>query len=152
VASDLEQQLGQLDELLGLLDASALRSAQEALEYQIAELTERLEVTRQVLAQAQAQRRRLARARLLLEESAHETNGNGDPAFAPASSPADGEPAYAPVSSPAEPQPIESPPQPTAATAPFVAERRQSAERRSNGERRENDDRRKGQRLPPAAQ
>ena len=53
MASELEQQLGQLDELLGLLDASALRSAQEALEYQIAELSERLEVTRQALAQAQ---------------------------------------------------------------------------------------------------
>jgi len=139
VASDLEQQLGQLDELLGLLDASALRSAQEALEYQIAELTERLEVTRQALAQAQSQRRRLARARLLLEESAHETNGNGDPALRPASSPA-------------EPQPAESPPQSPTTTAPFVAERRQSAERRTNGDRREDDDRRKGQPLPPALQ
>ena len=139
MASELEQQLGQLDELLGLLDASALRSAQEVLEYQIAELSERLEVTRQALAQAQAQRRRLARARLLLEESAHETNGNGDPAFQP-------------VSSPAKPQPAVSPPQPPTATAPFVAERRLVEERRANGERRQSDDRRKGQRLPPAIQ
>jgi hypothetical protein len=131
LASDLEQQLGQLDELLGLLDASALRSAQEVLEYQIAELSERLEVTRQALAQAQAQRRRLARARLLLEESAHETNGNGDPAFQP-------------LSAPVEPQFTEGPPQPLTATAPFVAERRQVAERRENGERRQSDDRRKG--------
>lgn len=86
VASELDQQLSQLDELLGLLDASALRGAQEALENQIAELTERMEVTRQALSQAQVQRRRLARARLLLEESStHEpTNGNGDPALRPA--------------------------------------------------------------------
>ena len=137
MAPDLDQQLGQLDELLGLLDASALRSAQEALEYQIAELTERLEVTRQALTQAQAQRRRLARARLLLEESAHETNGNGDPAFRP-------------VSPPVEPQPAETSAPPAASlppattTAPFVAERRQSEERRANGLRRQTVDRRKG--------
>ncbi|MGD0272523.1 MAG: hypothetical protein ABSB96_02170 [Gaiellaceae bacterium] len=139
MASELEQQLGQLDELLGLLDASALRSAQEALEYQIAELSERLEVTRQALTQAQSQRRRLARARLLLEESAHETNSNGDPAFRP-------------VSSPAVPQPAETPPEPPTATAPFVAERRQIEERRENGERRQSNDRRKNPRLPSSAQ
>jgi multidrug resistance efflux pump len=81
VATDLEQQLVQLDELLGLLDAKALRSAQENLEHQIAELTEQLEATRQSLAHAQAQRKRLARARLLLDESASDTNGNGDPAL-----------------------------------------------------------------------
>jgi multidrug resistance efflux pump len=81
VATDLEQQLVQLDELLGLLDAKALRSAQEALEHQIAELSERLEATRQSLAQAHAQRKRLARARLLLDDTAKETNGNGDPAL-----------------------------------------------------------------------
>jgi hypothetical protein len=137
VASDLEQQLGQLDELLGLLDAGALRSAQEALEHQIAELTERLEVTRQALTQAQTQRRRLARARLLLEESAHETNGNGDPALRPTSSPED-------------PQPAASAPPPTA-TAPFAAERRETEERRANGARRQTVDRRKGQELPPAS-
>ena len=81
MASDLEQQLVQLDEVLGLLDASALRGAQEALENQIAELGERLEVTRQALAQAQAQRKRLARARLLLDQPAQENGTNGDPAL-----------------------------------------------------------------------
>ncbi len=81
MATDLDQQLIQLDELLGLLDAKALRSAQEKLEHQIAELTEQLETTRQTLAQAQAQRKRLARARLLLDDSASDTNGNGDPAL-----------------------------------------------------------------------
>jgi hypothetical protein len=65
----MEHQLEQLEELLSLFDGQALREAQEAVEHQIAELTERLEVTRQALAQAQAQRRRLARARLLLEEA-----------------------------------------------------------------------------------
>jgi hypothetical protein len=68
--ADLEQQLEQLEELLSLFDEKALREAQEALEHQIADLSERLEVTRQALAQAHAQRRRLARARLLLEGNA----------------------------------------------------------------------------------
>jgi DNA-binding protein H-NS len=68
VGAELEHQLEQLEELLSLFDAQALREAQEAVEHQIAGLAERLEVTRQALAQAQAQRRRLARARLLLEE------------------------------------------------------------------------------------
>jgi deoxyribodipyrimidine photolyase-like uncharacterized protein len=78
-ATDLEHQLEQLDELLSLFDASALREAQESLEHQIADLTERLEVTRQALAQAHAQRRRLARARLLLEGSAPSAGKpNGD--------------------------------------------------------------------------
>jgi len=86
VATDLDQQLVQLDELLGLLDAKALRGAQEKLEHQIAELTEQLETTRQSLAHAQAQRKRLARARLLLDDSASDTNGNGDPALHKAAS------------------------------------------------------------------
>lgn len=68
MGAELEQQLEQLEELLSLFDGHALRDAQEALEHQITSLTERLEVTRQALAQAQSQRRRLARARLLLEE------------------------------------------------------------------------------------
>ena len=143
MASDLDQQLTQLDELLGLLDAGALRGAQEALENQIAELNERMEVTRQALAQAQAQRRRLARARLLLEESG-EHNGNGDPALhaAPAPEETPVEAAEVPEEAPAAGTGPTRPP--LAATAPFVAERRQSEDRRSNGERRQSEDRRKG--------
>jgi len=124
VANDLEQQLVQLDELLGLLDAKALRSAQEALEHQIAELSERLEATRQSLAQAHAQRKRLARARLLLDDSAKDTNGNGDPALH-------------------HEVPPEEPESEKTVTAPFAAERRAASERRTNGaERRQVEDRR----------
>jgi hypothetical protein len=65
---DLDNQLAQLEELLSLFDTSTLQAAQQAVEHQIAELSDRLETTRQALAQAQSQRRRLARARLLLEE------------------------------------------------------------------------------------
>lgn len=122
MANDLEQQLSQLDELLGLLDAKALRSAQEALEHQIAELSERLEVTRQALAQAQSQRKRLARARLLLDDTASENGSNGDPALK--------EPAEKPETVPVQ------------TTAPFVAERRATPARRTNGERRDVEDRR----------
>jgi DNA repair exonuclease SbcCD ATPase subunit len=95
VGAELEQQLEQLEELLSLFDGHALREAQEAIEHQIASLTERLEVTRQALAQAQAQRRRLARARLLLEEV---PGGSGDhpPAASPAAAAAPSEPATAP--------------------------------------------------------
>ncbi len=118
VASDLEQQLVQLDELLGLLDTKALRGAQEALEHQIAELSERLEVTRLALAQAQAQRKRLARARLLLDEPSQENSTNGNPAPDPKDHTVEPEDAQA------------------LTTAPFVAERR------SNGERRQVEDRR----------
>jgi hypothetical protein len=111
VGAELEQQLEQLEELLSLFDGHALREAQEAIEHQIASLTERLEVTRQALAQAQAQRRRLARARLLLEEvpggsgdhppaaSLEEVpGGSGDhpPAASPAAAAAPSEPATAP--------------------------------------------------------
>ncbi len=118
MATDLEQQLVQLEELLGLLDAQALRSAQETLEHRIAELSEQLETTRQALAQAHAQRKRLARARLLLDDSAKDTNGNGDPALH-------------------HDTPPEEPKEETTVTAPFVAERR------SNGaERRQVEDRR----------
>jgi multidrug resistance efflux pump len=127
VARNLEQQLVQLDELLGLLDAKALRSAQEALEHQIAELNEQLETTRQALAQAHAQRKRLARARLLLDDSAKDVNGSGDPALHHKEVPE--EPKDEKVSM----------------TAPFVAERRAPDERRSNGaaaERRQVEDRR----------
>jgi len=124
VATDLDQQLVQLDELLRLLDAKALRSAQEALEHQIAELSEQLEATRQSLAQAHAQRKRLARARLLLDDTARDTNGNGDPALhhdAPTEEP--------------KPEPENT------VTAPFAAERRASgSERRQQIE----DRRRKG--------
>jgi hypothetical protein len=134
VALDLDQQLSKLDELLGLLDASALRSAQETLEFHIAELSERLETTRQALVHAQAQRRRLARARLLLEESANEPNGNGDPALHPV---------------PVHAVPV-SPKQPATTTAPFVADRRATKERRANGERRQSEDRRAEQHAPPA--
>jgi hypothetical protein len=154
LAPDLDQQLTQLDELLGLLDAGALRGAQETLENQIAELSERMEVTRQALAQAQVQRRRLARARLLLEETTHEHNGNGDPALHAAPVPEETSPAEPEETSAATPGQSRAP---LAATAPFVAERRQSGERReietrrSNGERRQSEDRRKGQNLPPAS-
>jgi multidrug resistance efflux pump len=121
VATDLEQQLVQLDELLGLLDAKALRSAQEGLEHRIAELTEQLEVTRQSLAHAQAQRKRLARARLLLDDSANDTNGNGDPALHKA----------APEEPKEEKVVVEE------VTAPVVAERRTNgAERRQVEDRR----------------
>jgi hypothetical protein len=65
----LERQLAQLDDLLKLFDTSNLQAAQRAVEHQIAELNERLETTRLALAHAQAQRRRLARARLLLEDA-----------------------------------------------------------------------------------
>jgi hypothetical protein len=65
---DLDNQLAQLEELLSLFDTSTLQAAQQAVEHQIAELSDRLETTRQALAHAQSQRRRLARARLLLEE------------------------------------------------------------------------------------
>jgi len=121
VATDLDQQLVQLDELLGLLDAKALRSAQEALEHQIAELSEQLEATRQSLAQAHAQRKRLARARLLLNDTVRDTNGNGDPALQH----------KVPVEEP-EPEPENT------VTAPVVVERR------NNGsERRQIEDRRR---------
>jgi hypothetical protein len=148
VAFDLDQQLTQLDELLGLLDADALRSAQETLEFHIVELNERLEVTRQTLVHAQAQRRRLARARLLLEESAQEHNGNGDQALQPApleesaqEHNGNGDPALQPLPVPAEP--IDQN-QLTTATAPFVADRRQTVDRRTNGDRRQTEDRRNG--------
>ena len=111
MATDLEQQLVQLDELLGLLDAKALRSAQEALEHQIAELSEQLEATRQSLAQAHAQRKRLARARLLLDDSAKDTNGNGDPALH-------------------HKAPSEEPELEKTVTAPVVAERRTNGSER----------------------
>jgi hypothetical protein len=132
VANDLDQQLSQLDELLGLLDAKALRSAQEALEHRIAELTERLEVTRQALSQAQSQRKRLARARLLLDDdSTHENGSNGDPALHYKESAVEPENAVELENAPAR------------TTAPFVAERRRAAtERRSNGDRRDVEDRR----------
>ena len=121
MATDLDQQLVQLDELLGLLDAKALRSAQEALEHQIAELSEQLEATRQSLALAHAQRKRLARARLLLDDSSRDTNGNGDPALHHKA-----------------PAPVEAPEPENVVTAPVVAERR------NNGsERRQIEDRRR---------
>jgi hypothetical protein len=69
MSDHLERQLAQLDDLLNLFDTSNLQAAQRAVEHQIAELNDRLETTRQALAQAQAQRRRLARARLLLEDA-----------------------------------------------------------------------------------
>lgn len=139
MATDLEQQLSQLDELLGLLDAKALRSAQEGLENQIAELNERLEVTRQALVQAQAQRKRLARARLLLDESTTESsngNSNGDPALhfeAPIETLVEAKDEE-PLKAPEKKKPD--------LTAPFVAERRDSAARRTDAERRQVEDRR----------
>lgn len=152
MAADLDHQLSQLDELLRLLDANALKSAQESLENQIAELSERLEVTRQALVQAQSQRRRLARARLLLEESASEPSTNGDPALKSVPAPAE------PVESVEEvvvPEPVPDPAEPSEAafiSAPFVAERRQGEDRRATTpDRRQAGDRRKGQRLPPAS-
>ncbi|MGZ4462089.1 MAG: hypothetical protein ACXVZP_04555 [Gaiellaceae bacterium] len=96
MGAELEQQLEQLEELLSLFDGHALRDAQEALEHQITSLTERLEVTRQALAQAQSQRRRLARARLLLEE------GPGAAERATRSPEAVDEPEESPPDSPAE--------------------------------------------------
>ncbi|HEY5159449.1 MAG TPA: hypothetical protein VII83_00100 [Gaiellaceae bacterium] len=132
MTTNLEQQLVQLDELLGLLDAKALRGAQEALEHQIAELSEQLETTRQSLAQAHAQRKRLARARLLLDDSVSDTNGNGDPALHHNAVEAVPEES---VATPEEPKAVTA-----TTTAPFVAERRSSngaaAERRQVEDRR----------------
>ena len=113
MATNLEQQLGQLEELLNLLDANALKQAQEAIEHQIAELSERFEMTRQALAQAQVQRRRLARARLLLEEEAGERS-TSDPAMRPLTAPAT----------------VEAKQEALTATAPYIADRRESEDRR----------------------
>jgi hypothetical protein len=133
LASNLENQLTQLDELLGLLDAGALRGAQETIENDIVELTERLEVTRQALTQAQAQRRRLARARLLLEDPGLEHAPNGGPANHGAAEPEDTE------AETVEAETVEQAPM----SAPFVAERRSSDDRRASAERRQVTDRRK---------
>jgi hypothetical protein len=135
VASNLENQLTQLDELLGLLDSNALRGAQETVEHQIVELTERLEVTRQALAQAQAQRRRLARARLLLEDSGREQPNTDNGVVAP----------------PAEDDDPESTPSQSESTIPFVAERRSDGERRTSADRRQVTDRRKSAEPPLAS-
>jgi len=119
VASDLEQQLSQLEELLGLLDTTALKHAQETIEHQISELNERLEVTRQALAHALAQRRRLARARLLLEESENKV-----PAIVESVPSAD--------TSDEEDSSVVRP----MTSAPYAAERRRGDERRKSEERR----------------
>jgi hypothetical protein len=139
VTEDLDNQLAQLDELLSLFDTSTLQAAQQAVEHQIAELSDRLETTRQALAHAQSQRRRLARARLLLEESsAPET-----PAAAPAEAAAPVE-----VAAPAEvhAEPARSAPSPpdlrqvieqSAPTDPvggsYLPDRRRNERRRLNG-------------------
>ena len=73
MSDHLDRQLAQLDDLLQLFDTTNLQAAQRAVEREIDELNERLETTRQALAQAQAQRRRLARARLLLEDAPPDT-------------------------------------------------------------------------------
>jgi hypothetical protein len=138
LASNLENQLTQLDELLGLLDAGALRGAQETIENEIVELTERLEVTRQALTQAQAQRRRLARARLLLEDRGLEHAPNGGPANHGAAEPDDTEAETAETET-VEAETVEQAPM----SAPFVAERRSGDDRRASAERRQVTDRRK---------
>jgi hypothetical protein len=90
--AELEQQLEQLEKLLGLIDAESLRAAQQAVEERIARLKEQLELLRQALAEAQRQQLRIARARLLLEErsTAEADRSDGaDAALEPARSAAD---------------------------------------------------------------
>jgi hypothetical protein len=122
---DLDNQLAQLEELLSLFDTSTLQAAQQAVEHQIAELGDRLGTTRQALAQAQSQRRRLARARLLLEEGP----GGGEQAQA-----ADPEPARIPTS-PADLRPVgEQRSSEPAVGGSYLPDRRRGSERRrSNG-------------------
>ena len=45
---DLDNQLAQLEELLGLFDTATLQAAQQAVEHQIAELSDRLETRKLV--------------------------------------------------------------------------------------------------------
>jgi hypothetical protein len=129
---DLDNQLAQLEELLSLFDTSTLQAAQQAVEHQIAELSDRLETTRQALAHAQSQRRRLARARLLLEEN---------PA---AAEPEPERPVQAPVqpqqsriaTSPPDLRPVvdESPaPAEAVVGGSYLPDRRRTDRRRSNG-------------------
>jgi hypothetical protein len=130
---DLDNQLAQLEELLSLFDTATLQAAQQAVEHQIAELSDRLETTRQALAHAQSQRRRLARARLLLEE--------GPPAVEPASSDepvAERQPQAPPSRVPTSPpdlRPVDDPPAPAEAVVggSYLPDRRRTDRRRSNG-------------------
>jgi hypothetical protein len=130
---DLDNQLAQLEELLSLFDTATLQAAQQAVEHQIAELSDRLETTRQALAHAQSQRRRLARARLLLEE--------GPSAVEPASSDepvAERQPEAPPsrvATSPPDLRPVDDPPAPAEAVVggSYLPDRRRTDRRRSNG-------------------
>jgi hypothetical protein len=122
---ELDNQLAQLEELLSLFDTPTLQAAQQAVEHQIAELSDRLETTRQALAQAQSQRRRLARARLLLEE---------DAASREHASVLDHEPEPAPTRIPQSPpdlRPVESPPQQAAVGGSYLPDRRRGDRRRT---------------------
>jgi hypothetical protein len=134
---DLDNQLAQLEELLSLFDTSTLQAAQQAVEHQIAELSDRLETTRQALTHAQSQRRRLARARLLLEE-------NPSAAEPAALEPEPERPAKAPVqpqqsriaTSPPDLRPVvdESPaPAEAVVGGSYLPDRRRSDRRRHNG-------------------
>jgi len=129
---DLDNQLAQLEELLSLFDTSTLQAAQQAVEHQIAELSDRLETTRQALTHAQSQRRRLARARLLLEE--------GPTGADPASTDEPAERPQAPQSrvptSPPDLRPVvDDTPAPAEAVVggSYLPDRRRTDRRRSNG-------------------
>jgi hypothetical protein len=129
---DLDNQLAQLEELLSLFDTATLQAAQQAVEHQIAELSDRLETTRQALAHAQSQRRRLARARLLLEE--------GPPAADPATydEPAERQPQAQPsrvATSPPDLRPVDDPPARAEAAVggSYLPDRRRTDRRRTNG-------------------
>lgn len=138
----LDNQLAQLDELLSLFDTSTLQAAQQAVEHQIAELSDRLETTRQALSHAQSQRRRLARARLLLEESTPVSDGavatHTEAAEAPAPAPAPVA-AAAPSGQPDLRQVVEaaaeSPDEPVSERAggSYLPDRRRNERRRTNG-------------------
>lgn len=131
---DLDNQLAQLEELLSLFDTATLQAAQQAVEHQIAELSDRLETTRQALAHAQSQRRRLARARLLLEEGLPATDA------ASYDEPAERKPQQAAQqsrvpTSPPDLRPVDDTPAPAEAVVggSYLPDRRRTERRRSNG-------------------
>jgi hypothetical protein len=126
MSDHLERQLAQLDDLLKLFDTTNLQAAQRAVEHQIAELNERLETTRQALAQAQAQRRRLARARLLLEDAPPES---AEPVRAAPVEPAPEEPGGTLTEMrPVTERTVEEP-----AAGSYLPDRRRTERRRVNG-------------------
>ena len=128
MSDHLERQLAQLDDLLKLFDTSNLQAAQRTVEHQIAELNERLETTRQALAQAQSQRRRLARARLLLEDAPPEA----DP-VRPTPVEVDGDEPGGTVAEIRPSAPVEREPAEPAVGGSYLPDRRRTERRRVNG-------------------